>query len=140
MIIDKTDIQFDDVPNSLDGYVLLDRMSNNGGHICITQEQAAYLQTLTADKRANKGFALYESLIMALDLSGIIPETFGEPTWDSIRTKRDKLLLACDWTQLPTGPLLNDKKIEWEGYRQELRNLPQTYTTPSEVIWPTPPG
>jgi hypothetical protein len=59
------------------------------------------------------------------------------PTWDIIRLRRNKLLEASDHTQLPDFP--EAKKTEWATYRQALRDIPQTYATPEEVIWPTPP-
>jgi hypothetical protein len=58
-------------------------------------------------------------------------------TWDIIRLRRNKLLENSDHTQLPDFPAL--KKEEWATYRQLLRDIPQTYATPEEVIWPTPP-
>jgi hypothetical protein len=59
------------------------------------------------------------------------------PTWDIIRLRRNKLLETSDHTQLPDFP--EAKKAEWATYRQALRDIPQTYATPEEVIWPTPP-
>ncbi len=72
--------------------------------------------------------------------NGVI-ETQEKPayviTWDFIRVKRNSLLKGSDYTQLPDFPPA--KKTEWATYRQILRDIPQTYTTPAEVIWPTPP-
>lgn len=59
------------------------------------------------------------------------------PTWDIIRLRRNKLLQVSDYTQLPDFP--EAKKTEWATYRQALRDIPQTYATPEEVIWPTKP-
>lgn len=59
------------------------------------------------------------------------------PTWDMIRLTRNKLLQISDYTQLPDFP--EAKKAEWATYRQVLRDIPQTYATPEEVIWPTKP-
>lgn len=56
----------------------------------------------------------------------------------SIRTERDEKLLKSDWTQLPTAPLTTEKKIEWENYRQELRDFPTTVQL-DNVVWPTKP-
>lgn len=60
-------------------------------------------------------------------------------TWDIIRTKRDIKLSVCDWTVLPDSPLTDAKKLEWITYRQQLRDLPETFTNPEDVVWPTPP-
>lgn len=58
-------------------------------------------------------------------------------TWEDIRTKRNRLLELTDYTQLSDFPETN--KSAWSTYRQTLRDIPQTYATPEEVIWPTPP-
>lgn len=59
-------------------------------------------------------------------------------TWDDIRPYRNMLLSDSDYTQLPDFP--EAKKMQWATYRQTLRDIPQTYSTPKEVIWPTPPA
>lgn len=56
--------------------------------------------------------------------------------WKQIRQKRNRLLLECDWTQLFDSLV---DKMSWSNYRQELRDIPQTYNDPNTVIWPTPP-
>jgi len=40
------------------------------------------------------------------------------------RKLRNERLLECDWTQLPNCQLSDEKKEEWETYRQKLRDLP----------------
>lgn len=57
-------------------------------------------------------------------------------TWDSIKAKRDAELNRTDFTQLAdwTGD-----KIIWAQYRQALRDIPQNFSDPNEVIWPTKP-
>lgn len=67
------------------------------------------------------------------------PPTPPELTWDDIRSKRDGLLIASDWTQIADAPLTTEQKAAWATYRQALRDLPQTYETPDDVIWPTQP-
>ena len=73
--------------------------------------------------------------------------------WVEFRAKRDRLLEASDWTQMPDSPLSDSKKAEWATYRQELRDLPgkwpanvdMTKTDPmvdTDVVWswPTKPS
>lgn len=62
-----------------------------------------------------------------------------ENKWNLIRTCRNDRLARCDWTQLPDAPLELNEKQSWAAYRQALRDLPENYTTPDEVIFPTPP-
>jgi hypothetical protein len=54
-----------------------------------------------------------------------------------VRSQRNKLLIASDWTQFTDSPLTPDKKTEWATYRQALRDLPGTVTDPT---WPTAPS
>lgn len=56
--------------------------------------------------------------------------------WDCVRTERNKLLQASDWTQLPDVNL--DTRVEWATYRSELRDV-TTQPDPFNIIWPTPP-
>ena len=58
----------------------------------------------------------------------------------SLRTQRNQLLSASDWTQFNDSPLSQEKKAEWAAYRQSLRDLPSTVTDPTNVTWPTPPS
>lgn len=59
--------------------------------------------------------------------------------WNLIRAHRDEILAKCDWTQMPDVPLSDGEKELWRLYRQELRNLPQAFTNPEDVIFPEPP-
>lgn len=46
-----------------------------------------------------------------------------EEVSNAVRSKRDSLLAASDWTQLPDVP--DAVKSEWATYRQALRDFPQ---------------
>jgi hypothetical protein len=46
----------------------------------------------------------------------------------NIRSTRNQLLNACDWTQAVDCTIA--KKTEWATYRQALRDLPSTITEP----------
>jgi hypothetical protein len=58
-------------------------------------------------------------------------------TWDIIRSQRNRLLTGSDYTQMPDYP--GDSDV-WATYRQTLRDIPQSFETPEDVVWPTPPG
>lgn len=60
-------------------------------------------------------------------------------TWDTIRAKRDQLILDSDWTMTPGATV---DQAQWAAYRQILRDLPQTFAEsgPESVIWPTAPS
>ena len=59
-----------------------------------------------------------------------------------VRKIRTNLLYGCDWTQLPDSPLTDEVKLEWQQYRQELRDLQfvsNDISSVNDVSWPTPP-
>lgn len=63
--------------------------------------------------------------------------------WNSIRPIRNTMLSESDWTQFPDSPLSDSKKTEWSTYRQQLRDLPSTYssaTSIDDVVFPTEPS
>lgn len=57
--------------------------------------------------------------------------------WIEIREKRNKLLQETDWTQL--SDIKAARKNTYVAYRQELRDIPQTFEDPRQVIWPEKP-
>jgi hypothetical protein len=63
----------------------------------------------------------------------------NEAKWHSIRVQRNNLLKESDieivadkWEKMDIT-----SKSAWSTYREELRNIPQTFSNPDEVIWPT---
>jgi len=54
-----------------------------------------------------------------------------------LRRKRDAHLQKSDWTQ--TNDIGLENEVEWEVYRQALRDLPSTTEDPETPIWPEPP-
>jgi hypothetical protein len=56
--------------------------------------------------------------------------------WNNVRSERNILLSKSDWTQLDDS---KENKEDWAIYRQELRDIPQTFSTPDSVIWPSKP-
>lgn len=57
--------------------------------------------------------------------------------WPIVRDKRNQLLQASDWTQLPDVPLAT--KEAWAAYRQALRDVTDQ-PDPFNIVWPTPPN
>jgi hypothetical protein len=58
---------------------------------------------------------------------------------DHVRGQRDGQLRGSDWTQLGDAALGDHTAEEWATYRQALRDVPQTYSRVSEVVWPEDP-
>jgi hypothetical protein len=71
------------------------------------------------------------------ELEAAWDEIEGDIMWKPVRDKRNSLLINSDWTDLPSCQL--DNIAEWQVYRQELRNLPQEYDSPDDVVWPEIP-
>tara|TARA_B100000029_G_scaffold511703_1_gene606468 strand:+ start:142 stop:666 length:525 start_codon:yes stop_codon:yes gene_type:complete len=59
--------------------------------------------------------------------------------WEYTRTTRNGLLADSDWTVLTDSPLSTSKKTKWKTYRQELRDIPSTFSKTDTVTWPTKP-
>ena len=58
----------------------------------------------------------------------------------SVRSKRDELLAASDWTVLADSPLSTSKKTEWKTYRTALRDISSASGFPYTMSWPTKPS
>lgn len=56
-----------------------------------------------------------------------------------VSSKRQRLLYASDWTQLPTYSLTTAQQAAWATYRQELRDIPSQTGYPFNVVWPVAP-
>ena len=81
---------------------------------------------------ANRDYAEFLS-------SGAVAKFSSEApiTWDTIRSQRDQLIRDTDWTMIPGATV---DQAQWAAYRQILRDLPQTYTNPEDVVWPVKPS
>lgn len=58
-------------------------------------------------------------------------------TWNYIRKKRNELLSESDYTQMPDYP---GDKVAWTVYRQQLRDITETFDSPEKVVWPPKPN
>lgn len=78
---------------------------------------------------------------ISIDFLNAVMEGHGEEEkWSAIVQLRNILMAESDWTQLPDVSLSFEEKTSWSVYRQALRDIPQTYATPEEVVWPEKPG
>ncbi len=69
----------------------------------------------------------------------IISEAKLQQKWNYIKAKREDLLSATDYTQVNDTPLSEDDKEKFKMYRQALRDLPQSFENPEDVVWPNKP-
>ena len=70
-----------------------------------------------------------------VDICAHIPEPEPTPQDVLVRSERDSLLAATDWTA-NTDVTMSD---EMRAYRQALRDVPSQAGFPNDVTWPTKP-
>jgi hypothetical protein len=81
--------------------------------------------------------------VMMWRITSATPKQIAERTEAKaaeVRQRRNELLTACDWTQLPDAPLDADAKLAWQLYRETLRMVPEQAGFPWNVEWPPLPG
>jgi hypothetical protein len=66
----------------------------------------------------------------------IAKERYG-CTWDTFKAFRDIELSKTDWLALPDVNISN--KQQWLQYRQQIRDIPQEYNSPDQIVWPLKP-
>jgi hypothetical protein len=68
----------------------------------------------------------------------LVPYVPPAPTWEQIRAQRDGLLKDSDWAAFSDAAPKPSKEA-WLSYRQSLRDIPNKFSKPEEVIWPQKP-
>jgi hypothetical protein len=71
-------------------------------------------------------------------MNNIVPHAPYERSIAEMKNIRNNLLKESDWTAIPDANPKPSKEA-WLIYRQALRDLPQNFEDPSEVIWPQKP-
>ena len=74
---------------------------------------------------------------LSIDMGVTMPD---DEKWFSIRNYRVELLTKSDWTQLGDTPFSAEEKNAWTAYRQALRDVPQDFGSPDDVMFPEVPG
>lgn len=77
-------------------------------------------------------------MIILTDLDGMIIATGETVVETPVHYILDRLLIECDWTQFSDSPLLNEEKLLWQAYRQQLRDLPLTVDI-NNPVYPVKP-
>ena len=72
--------------------------------------------------------------------SMICQEAEYSAMWEQIRAERHSKLTETDFTQVGDAPISEEKKLEFATYRQALRDLPQNFSNPNDVVWPEKPA
>ena len=80
----------------------------------------------------------FVSVVQVENLSAEEIQSAKDSAMAQLRTTRNALLLACDWTQAVDCSI--PKKTEWATYRQTLRDFPTTVSDARTTIdWPHNP-
>ena len=56
-----------------------------------------------------------------------------DKTLNKLRLVRNDLLLKSDWTDLPNTRLTDEKKLEWQNYRNQLRDITEGLNTIKKI-------
>lgn len=89
------------------------------------------------DPEFNFQFVWKNLIPNAADWRGYVPPTpSNEELLNIIRKRRDEMLTASDWTQMPDSPLSPSVKDAWKTYRQELRDMPGNVSNLLSPEWP----
>ena len=86
---------------------------------------------------ANKDYAQFLQEVKE-GKAKLVPYVPPAPTWEQIRSQRDALLKDSDWS-VAGDATPKPSKEAWLSYRQALRDIPSTFKTPEEVVWPNKP-
>lgn len=62
-----------------------------------------------------------------------------EIMWNRVKMVRQSMLAQSDWTQTQDSPVSEEMKEQWRIFRQQLRDIPQNFADPREVVFPIPP-
>ena len=122
-------------PQQLNGQIVAAGIPIVGVTIGIESDKstwyAQFLDTATPAQRVEAQAIIDAYNIAAEDLAW---------QWYLVRTQRDKLLYACDWTQVADAAVSAENVAAWTAYRQALRAVPQTQTDPYAIVWPNLPA
>ena len=103
----------------------------------LTRNYPGSLWSLTGDTYEGLVWQSDAPIPTAAELDAAWPTVRDAMAWDAVRAKRDSLLAASDWTQVADAPV---DAAAWAVYRQQLRDVPQSFDDPADVEWPIPPA
>jgi hypothetical protein len=67
-------------------------------------------------------------------------EVTNDEWWVVARWWRNALLKESDWSQVSDNSLTEIKRESWRQYRQDLRNITDTFTNPKDIVFPDLPS
>ena len=87
--------------------------------------------------KSNRHFREFLDLEKRGEAKRISDSTFD--VWGDVKRKRNNELTASDWTQVEDNHLSARQKSAWRAYRQQLRDITETFNKPENVVWPKRP-
>jgi len=113
--------------------ILTEMQAIKTGEDCVEITQSQYDQI-------KDGWAASESggVVTVTEPAGWLENKTNE-AWEKIRKERNQLLGESDYIILADAPVDETQKQEWTTYRQVLRDIPQDYDSPDEVVYPDKP-
>ena len=96
---------------------------------------------LEAVKDDGNGYAISDpdNMITEEEYNEAIAEFEVFDGWVKVRKQRNQLLKDSDYIMVSDAPIDETQKQEWTTYRQVLRDIPQDYDSPDEVVYPDKP-
>jgi predicted ABC-class ATPase len=95
---------------------------------------------ITIGEGDNPTKSLLETLNVYDEEGNLTYEPTENDKWDLIRRLRDELLTQSDWVVIKASEEGTTVPANWTAYRQALRDLPQVFNTPEEVVLPDMPS
>lgn len=95
------------------------------------EDENSYIQGITVNNES------FNNTLSYTEMQGIYDSIVAEYKLDELRVLRNRKLSESDWTQFPDIP--EETKTAWHPYRQALRDITETYSSPDTVVWPTKP-
>ena len=133
-------------------YTFFDTDGKPMGHIGCSPDEIALNVTLNNGSDYRPGMLPLASIALFDGEVVTLPESTGEGfkfnyetrqwvadpdgAWATVRSRRDGLLVGCDWTQLPDIP--TSIRQAWAIYRQSLRDI-TLQPDPFNLVWPSKP-
>jgi hypothetical protein len=103
------------VPDN-DGFVIRNQVNNE-------QEYDSYVEFNTSSEKPSW-----------TDVNGKI----DDQQWVEVRASRNFRLSQSDWVMISDVPMSEERRTQWQTYRQALRDI-TTLPDPFNINWPTPP-
>lgn len=69
----------------------------------------------------------------------VIAEPASIDLEQQVRNQRNSLLRQSDWTQTIDAPLTQSEQLQWQTYRQALRDITNQPGFPENIEWPVKP-